>query len=78
MRLDTLLPDLPGCLVEQVSHTEETIVITGLCDYFERLLPRLPTGLVSVSQHVHSFTKDPAVERTTSSSAASGAQVPLF
>ena len=49
-----------------------------LCHCSFRLLPWLPTRLVSGSQYLYSFAKGTAFERTTSLSPPSGTQVPLF
>jgi len=50
MSLIALLPDLPGCLVDQVSQTEETIVITASATTSSASCP----DCQQVSSHVHS------------------------
>ena len=56
MSLITLLPDLPGCFVEQVSQTEETLVITACATTSSASCP----DCHQISSQVHStYTRSP-------------------
>ena len=56
MSLNPLLPDLPGCSVDHVSQTEESIVITASATTSSASCP----DCQQVSSHVHStYTRSP-------------------
>lgn len=56
MSLTTLLPDLPGCSVQEVSQTEETLVITACATTSSASCP----DCQHISSHVHStYTRSP-------------------